>query len=50
MPKYHIIESYIYEVYADSEEQAFELFEDHDKEGSEVEFLDNQNDIEEVTP
>jgi len=53
--KYHLIESYIYEIHAATEEHARELFQQYqeantaeEEEATEVEFLDNQIELERV--
>lgn len=52
MPKYQITESYIYEIYADNEEQAeeyFQIFMEHGENDDELEFvakfIDNELEI-----
>jgi hypothetical protein len=53
MKKYHLTESFLYEVYAKTKEEALELFQQYqeantteEEEAIEVEFLENFTDIE----
>jgi len=56
MKKYHLTESFLYEVYANTKEEAVELFQQYqeantteEEEALEVEFLENFTDIEKET-